>query len=272
MILEEILFKKKARIEEIKRKRPLNLLISEIKDKKDRNCYLHHQFVIRDFTSGIKRENGIKFIGEIKFASPSKGVIRNYHDLSSIAEIYEKNVDALSVLTEEDFFKGSLLYLEAVKKRVTKPILRKDFIIDEYQVYESLLYGADAILLIASILDKGQSRDYFSLAKELGLSVLFEVHDASELEKALSAGADIIGINNRDLKTMRIDLMTTLSLKPLIPSDKIVVSESGIRTRDDVRRLEDAGIDALLIGTVFMESEDIEKKINELKGIKEENK
>jgi len=265
MILEEILFKKKEQLGEAKRKRPLKLLISEINDKKDR-------FVIRDFSSGIKRENGIKFIGEIKFASPSRGVIRKAQDISLIAGVYEKNVDAISVITEEDFFKGSLSYLEAVKKRVTKPVLRKDFIIDEYQIYESLLFGSDAILLIASILDKIQSRDYVSLAKELGLSVLFEVHDVSELEKAFSAGADIVGINNRDLKTMKIDLRTTLSLKPLIPSNKIVVSESGIKTRDDVKRLEDAGIDALLIGTVFMESEDIEKKINELKGIKEEGK
>ncbi len=263
MILEKILLKRRQRLEEVKRKRPLKLLISEVYDRAGR-------FVIRDFTSFIRRNNGIKLIGEIKFASPSKGIIRKEGDLSLIIEIYEKNVDAISVLTEEDFFKGSLSYLETVKNRVTKPVLRKDFIIDEYQIYESAISGADAILLIASILDEVQAKDYISLAKELGLAVLFEIHDAHELEKALSAEADIIGINNRDLKTMKIDIQTTLNIKPLIPEDKIVVSESGIKTHDDVRKLEDAGVDALLIGTVLMEAQDIKKKINELKGIKEE--
>ena len=168
------------------------------------------------------------------------------------------------MLTEEDFFQGHLSYILRVKEVTTKPILRKDFIIDEYQLYESRIYGADAVLLIAAILERRRADEYLRLAAELGLAVLFEVHDEYDLEKALDIGADIIGINNRDLNTLAIDLSTTLRLKREIPADRIVVSESGIRTRQDVLTLQDNGIDAMLIGTSFMEAPDIGKKIDEL--------
>ena len=151
-----------------------------------------------------------------------------------------------------------------VKDITSKPILRKDFIFDEYQIYESRVNHADAILLIAAALEKNQAQEYMHLAKELGLHVLFEVHDEDDLEKALSIDADIIGINNRNLKTLKIDLSATFRLKKEIPKDKIVVSESGIRTRDDVIKLQNAGIDAMLIGTSLMEAADIGKKIDEL--------
>lgn len=223
----------------------------------------------RDFVKAVKRSDGqgIKLIAEIKKASPSKAVIRVDFDVEKIAGIYkDKSVDAVSVLTEEDFFQGRLEYLELVKKTVNVPVLRKDFIFNEYQVYESRASGADAILLIASILERTQAEEYLHQCRELGIAVLFEVHNHEELEKALRVNADIIGINNRDLKTLSIDLNTTFALKKDIPSDKIVVSESGIETREDVLRLENAGVDAMLIGTSLMKAKDIGKKIDELRG------
>lgn len=220
----------------------------------------------RDFKGNIQRGAGnIRLIAEIKRASPSRGIIRKDFDPKLIASVYEeKTVSAVSVLTEEDFFRGDLNYLQAVKKIVTKPILRKDFIFDEYQIYEARANGADAVLLIAAILEKNQGEEYLHLCRELGLSVLFEVHDEYDLEKALRLNADIIGINNRNLKTMEIDLSTTLRLKKEIHQGRIVVSESGIDNRIDVIKLDNAGIDAMLIGTALMKAEDIGKKINEL--------
>ena len=176
----------------------------------------------------------------------------------------KKQATAISILTEEDFFQGNLELIPIIKKITTIPLLRKDFIFDEYQIYESRANEADAILLIAAILGKNQAKDYLYLAKELGLSVLFEVHDLKELEIALLIGAEMIGINNRDLKTMKIDINNTFELKKEIPSDRIVVSESGIKTRDDILKLESAGIDAVLIGTSFMEAENTREKIEEL--------
>lgn len=223
----------------------------------------------RDFRTAVKRslDENIKLIAEIKKASPSKGIIRGKFDHISIAQIYDKkHVHAVSVLTEEDFFMGSLSFLPEVKKITSKPVLRKDFIVDEYQIYETRVNSADAILLIAAILEKNQAAEYLNLARELGLSVLFEVHDYKELEMALLIACDIIGINNRNLKTLQIDLNTTVTLMREIPTGKIVVSESGIKNRTDVQKLQNIGVDALLIGTSFMEAEDIGKKIDELTG------
>ena len=220
----------------------------------------------RDFKAVLKRGPGpIKLIAEIKKASPSKGLIRSNFDPLQIASAYETNpVSAISILTEEDFFQGHLSYLRRVRQVTSKPLLRKDFIIDEYQLYESRFYGADAVLLIAAILDKRRAGEYVKLASELGLSVLFEVHNEEDLDKAFYVDADIIGINNRDLNTLAVDLRTTLRLKSVIPPGKIIVSESGIRTRQDVVTLQDNGIDAMLIGTSFMEAPDIGEKIKEL--------
>jgi indole-3-glycerol phosphate synthase len=220
----------------------------------------------RDFRSAIhRRGDTIKLIAEIKKASPSKGLIRTDFDPLKIAEIYESgSVNAISVLTEKDFFQGDLTYIRQVKAVSTKPVLRKDFIFDEYQIYESRANGADAILLIAAILDLIKAAEFYHLASELGLAVLFEVHDEDDLAIAMHVDTDIIGINNRNLKTLTINLETTLRLKALIPAGKIIVSESGIRTRKDVVSLQDNGIDAMLIGTSFMESPDIGSKIEEL--------
>jgi indole-3-glycerol phosphate synthase len=178
----------------------------------------------------------------------------------------EKEVDAISVLTEEDFFQGSPAFIADVKDIAELPVLRKDFIIDEYQIFEARTNRADAFLLIAALLEEGQAREYLHMATELGMNVLFEVHDFDELEMALNIPAQIIGINNRNLKTLQVDLNTTFALKQEIPADRIVVSESGIRTRGDVIRLEDAGIDTMLIGTSLMESREIGRKIDELRG------
>jgi indole-3-glycerol phosphate synthase len=258
-ILENIVEKKKQRVEEAKSARPL----------RDMKKMALNSTPLLDFGHAIKRvhREPIHLIAEIKKASPSKGVIRQNFDHLAIARIYQgKHVHAVSVLTEEDFFLGSLAFIPDMKKVLFKPVLRKDFIFDEYQIYEARANSADAILLIAAILGKNQAAEFIHLAKELGMSVLFEVHDFKELETALMIKADIIGINNRNLKTMHIDSGTTLKLKREIPPDRVVVSESGIRTREDVLRFDEEGIDALLIGTSFMEAEDIGKKIDELMG------
>jgi indole-3-glycerol phosphate synthase len=256
-ILENIVEGKKLRVEEAKSVRPLRDMKEMVRDV----------IPVLDFGQAIRRihREPIRLIAEIKKASPSKGVIRQNFDHLAIARIYkEKHVHAVSVLTEEDFFLGSLAFIPDVKKLLFKPVLRKDFIFDEYQIYEARANTADAILLIAAILGKNQAAEFLHLAKELGMSVLFEVHDHKELETALMIKADIIGINNRNLETMHIDPGTTLKLKREIPPDRVIVSESGIRTREDVLRFDEEGIDALLIGTSFMEAEDIGKKIDEL--------
>lgn len=258
-ILDGIVAKKKERLSYAKSTVSLKDLRSKIADIEKP----------RDFKTAIKRNKNekIKLIAEIKKASPSKGIIREKFDPFEIASIYEKKANAISVLTEEDFFQGKLEFIHEVKKITTIPILRKDFIFDEYQIYESRANEADAILLIAAILEKNQAEEYLHIARELDLSVLFEIHDFRELEMAIAVDAGIIGINNRDLKILKIDLNNTFEIKKEIPSGKIVVSESGIKTRDDIQKLESVGIDAVLIGTSFMEAADIGKKIEELFGV-----
>jgi len=220
----------------------------------------------RDFKSALSAgKGGIRLIAELKKASPSKGLIRPLFDPAEIASLYErKRVSAVSVLTEEDFFQGSLSYLRTVRGIASKPILRKDFIFDDYQIYESKAHRADALLLIAAALERNQAQEYLHLAAELRLGVLFEVHNEEDLEKALWVKAEIIGINNRDLKTLKIDLSTTPRLKKEIPEDHIVVSESGIRNRADVVTLTNAGVAAILVGTSLMAAKDIGSKIDEL--------
>ncbi|MDP2942257.1 MAG: indole-3-glycerol phosphate synthase TrpC, partial [Candidatus Omnitrophota bacterium] len=170
------------------------------------------------------------------------------------------------VLTEDKYFQGSIDHLKAVRQAVDLPILRKDFIRSEYQVYESAIAGTDAILLIAALLDKGMLKGLYREARALGIDVLVEVHDERELDKALGTGAEIIGINNRNLKTLEVDLNTTIELLPKIPAEKIIVSESGIRDYEDIKKLSEAGVRAFLIGTVFMESDDIGAEVKRVMG------
>jgi indole-3-glycerol phosphate synthase len=213
----------------------------------------------------LKKDNRIKFIAEVKKASPSAGIIRADFNYINIAMEYEAGgASAISVLTDKEFFKGDIKYLSEIKKTVSVPVLRKDFIIDPYQIYEARAAGADLVLLIARILTKEQIEIFLSLSHELGMECLVEVHDNDELEKVLETESAIIGINNRNLDTFETNLETTLQLCHWIPEDKIIVSESGIKTRADVLMLEEAGIDAILIGETLMRSEDISRKIKEL--------
>ena len=221
----------------------------------------------RGFGPVLSAGDGIRLIAEVKKASPSKGVIREDFDPVMIAQIYEESgASCLSVLTEQKFFQGSLEYLGLIRKVVKLPLLRKDFIIDEYQIHEARAAGADAILLIAACLEKQQIEDYLAIAHQLGLDVLVESHTYKELDRSLRAGAMLVGINNRDLTTFTVSLQTTLDLLNDIPDDRIVVSESGIRTRDDVMKLHQAGVDAVLVGESLMREKDIGRKAKELLG------
>ncbi|MFT5701884.1 MAG: indole-3-glycerol phosphate synthase [Desulforhopalus sp.] len=207
----------------------------------------------RGFRKALLEFDGVSVIAEVKKASPSKGVICENFDPVVIAKNYQTNgAQAVSVLTDVDYFQGSLLYMMQVREAITLPVIRKDFIIDALQIREASEHGADAILLIAAILDKNQMQEYRHQAAELGMDSLVEVHDERETEKALEAGSDLIGVNNRNLKDFSMDLETTFRLKNIIPGDIPVVSESGLKTEDDFRRLLDEGITAALIGETLM--------------------
>lgn len=219
----------------------------------------------RDFMRAINRLP-CSIIAEVKKRSPSKGRIRGDFDPLKIASLYQENgAAAISVLTDEEFFGGKRTYLSGIREVFDIPLLRKDFIIDPYQIYETRALGGDALLLIASLLE-GQLQEYIRLAQEVGLAALVEVHTREELENALAAGAEIIGINNRDLETFSTDLRTTLELAPSIPQDRIVVSESGINTREDIETIMQAGVHAFLVGEALMRAEDIGGKLRELLG------
>jgi indole-3-glycerol phosphate synthase len=214
------------------------------------------------FYKAIKKE-GLSIIGEVKKASPSKGLIKEDFNPVEIAKEYEKCVDAISVLTEEHFFMGSLEYLKQVKSVVSIPVLRKDFIIDENQIYEARIKGASCVLLITAILEKEKLKEFINIAKSIYLDALVEVHTEEELNTALEAGAKIIGINNRNLKDFSVDLNTTLKLRELIPKEVLVISESGIYSEEDIKILKD--IDGVLVGESFMRCSDILKKAKEFK-------
>jgi indole-3-glycerol phosphate synthase len=204
-------------------------------------------------------------IAEVKKGSPSKGVIRADFDPLEIARIYQDNgATCLSVLTDEQFFLGHLRYLALIREAVSLPLLRKDFILDPYQIYESRAAGADAILLIAAMLDLNQLREFQALAKELHLDVLLEVHDEAETEMALYTDCTLIGVNNRNLRTFVTDLGTTSRLARMLPPDRLLVAESGINSRDDIVRLQADGAGAFLIGESMMRESDIGAKLQSL--------
>ena len=211
------------------------------------------------------KQSGISFICEVKKASPSKGVIAENFPWLQIAKEYEDaGASAISVLTEPEFFKGKDEYLQNIAKEVRIPVLRKDFTIDEFQIYEAKFLGASAVLLICAILENEKLKSYIELAHSIGLSALVEVHNETETENALNAGARIIGINNRNLKTFNVDLKTTERLCKLIPSGIIKISESGIKTAQDMQFLKTCGIDAVLIGESFMLAEDKKRHLEML--------
>jgi len=218
----------------------------------------------RDFRAALAKP-GLSVIAEHKRSSPSAGLIREDMELADVVSAYERaGASALSVLTEETRFGGSLEDLAAARAAAGLPILRKDFIVGEYQIHEALAGGADAVLLIVAALEAGPLADLHALAGQLGLAALVEVHNARELEVASAIGAQIIGINNRNLSTLQVDIATTYDLLPKVPAGAVVVSESGLRTREQLRRLEEAGLDAVLIGEALMRSPDIEAATREL--------
>lgn len=253
-ILTKIVESKRRRLDEAKRSRSLEEL------RRDVTLCTRSQA----FGAAIRRED-ISVIAEIKRRSPSKGVIREQFNPVSIARNYKANgARAISILTEQDFFGGSLDDLREVSTTINLPLLRKDFIFDEYQILEAADAGADAILLIAAMLESSQMSELLSCARELELDVLVEVHDARELDAVLCHDVKLLGVNNRDLRTFATDLSTSIKLARLLPSSLTLVSESGIRTRDDIRRLEEAGFHAVLIGEELMRAPDEGAALHEL--------
>ncbi len=257
MILDEIIGHKREELTETKRRIPVSDLKAKTADAGP----------LRGFERALSDGKEIRLIAEVKKASPSKGVIREDFDPVKIAGVYNTSgASCLSVLTESRYFQGKLEYLGAIRKAVGLPLLRKDFIIDEYQIFEARIAGADAILLIAACLERRQIEDFLGVARGIGLDVLVESHTYKELDKTLLAGASLVGINNRDLSTFSVSLGTTLDLVKDIPHDRTVVSESGIKTREDVLMLGKAGVDAILVGESLMREGDIGKKVRELLG------
>lgn len=255
-VLDEIIETTRGRLEARKAQVPLSELAQRAQERSD----------FRPFRASL-RASELAVIAEHKRSSPSSGVIRADLELSDVVSAYERaGAAALSVLTEETHFGGSLDDLTAARAASSLPILRKDFIVDEYQVYEALAAGADAILLIVAALEVGPLADLHTLARELGLATIVEVHDADELETALELAADTIGINNRNLATLKVDTETTYQLFSKIPANIVVVAESGFSTRHEMERLADVGIDAVLVGEALMRAPDVEAACRELTG------
>jgi indole-3-glycerol phosphate synthase len=253
-MLNRIIAEKKEEVAQRKKSQPISALKELIAR---REAPLDFAFALRG--------DGVRLIAEIKRASPSRGVLCPNFNPVMLAKIYADNgAAAISVLTEKNYFQGSLEHLAAVRAKVTVPLLRKDFVLDPYQVYESCACGADALLLIMAILSQAQLEKLLSLSRNLGLSCLVEVHNEDEVKRALDSGAEIIGINNRDLKTFDVDINTTRRLRPVISEGKIVVSESGISNRSDVEKLKGWGVNAVLIGEALVTASDIPTKMREL--------
>jgi len=256
-ILKQIVQNKKERI----------LLARQLISEEDLKAKVGGLGPTRPFIEAINKPRQISLIAEIKKASPSRGLIRQDFDLQDIARTYQDvGVSAISILTEEDYFLGNNAFLNEVRNIVNIPILRKDFILEPYQVYESRFFGADAILLIADLLTKEKLTELMGLADSLGLDSLVEVHDEKELKKVLNLKVALIGINNRNLHTLEVDSKITETLFPLVPKGQLVVVESGIKNHQDVLFLKILGVSAVLIGEAFMESEDIRKKVEEVMG------
>jgi len=257
MILDILADFARVRVEQLKLNKPL----AEIKK-------LALALPVGDFIfEKALKSSDINIIAEIKKASPSKGIISATFAPISQAKAYEiAGVAAISVLTEPKYFLGSDEYLKAVKRVVSVPVLRKDFTVDAYQLYEAKIMGADAVLLICALLDLKTIKNYLEICDVLGMSALVETHDAREIKMALEAGARVIGVNNRNLGDFTVDINNSVSLRKLVPADKIFVSESGMKTRADIARLEKAGVNAVLIGETLMRSSNIENLVAELRG------
>ncbi|MBQ1490883.1 MAG: indole-3-glycerol phosphate synthase TrpC [Blautia sp.] len=254
--------KKEERKEEKKEEGIEGKKEEKIKEKKERE-----RMALRPLFERNLRAPGMSFICEVKKASPSKGLIAPDFPYLEIARDYERaGAAAISCLTEPFYFLGKDAYLSEIAAQVKIPVLRKDFTVDPYMIYQAKALGAGAVLLICALLDKEELRDYGQLAEELSLSALVEAHDEEELYKALDSGARIIGVNNRDLRTFTVDVGNSLRLRALSPQEVAFVSESGIRTREDIQRLEDHGVDGVLIGETLMRSPDKARMLSDLSG------
>lgn len=259
MILDEIIEKTKEDLEKKKKEFPIDWLGRSL---------AYNPFPPRDIKPYLAStpENPYRIIAEVKKASPSKGVIREDFDPLKIAQDYEKGgADAISVLTEPHYFKGDIEYLTGIRRYVGTPLLRKDFIVDEYQLLEALVYGADFVLLIAKALSKKELKHLLNYTRHLGMEALVEIHDKDDLKKAIYAGADIMGINHRNLETFKMDMELSKKLMPLIPNGKIIIAESGINDKEIIVELNKIGVDAFLIGEHFMRQDDIAKSLRSLK-------
>lgn len=262
-ILDEIAGRTVARVEEQKRARDLLSVRKEAEGMDGRTGFPFRQALAKP---------GISFICEIKKASPSKGVIAEDFPYLSIAREYEEaGAEAVSVLTEPYYFQGSGRYLQEISGEVSLPLLRKDFIVDEYQIFEAKTIGASAVLLICALLEEKRLEEYLAIAHSLGLSALVEAHTEDEAAMALKSGAGIVGVNNRNLKTFEVDIRTSARLRRLIPEGVLFVSESGIRTPEDVAELKKYKTDAVLVGEAFMRSADKKRQLGLLRGTADEN-
>lgn len=258
MILDDIVKKTKVRVEREKK-------ICSFEEMKEKALKMD-QSKDFPFEQALKSKE-LSFICEVKKASPSKGLIAEEFHYIDIAKEYEQiGASCISVLTEPDFFQGDIKYLYEISQNVTLPLLRKDFIIDEYMIYQAKVNHASAILLICSILDDETLKRFFDIAESLGLSCLVEAHDEDELNRAIKIGARMIGVNNRDLKTFTVDIMNSIRLRKQVPHDILFVSESGIQTHDDIVRLYENHINGVLIGETLMRATDKQAMINQLRG------
>jgi indole-3-glycerol phosphate synthase len=256
-MLDKIIDQKRQEIEQRKKMATLTYLQERIARQKP----------ALDLALALKGDH-IRLIAEVKQASPSRGMLIPNLNPIELAKTYaEGGAAAISVLTEENYFMGSIEHLAAIREVVGLPLLRKDFIFDPYQVYESRAYGADALLLIAAVLNQEQLKELISLSHSLGLRCLVEVHNKGEVERAVLSKAEIIGINNRDLDTFTVDITTTRRLRPLIPQERIVVSESGIKNKRDIEKLGKWGVNAVLVGEALVTANDIPAKMKELIGV-----
>lgn len=255
MILSKIIEEKRREVDKLRKKNNIN----ELK-KKAESLYIRSAF-----KKNISRKGHINLIAEVKKSSPSQGIICvNFDPIKTALTYQAAGASAISVLTDERFFDGKIEYLKMIKERVTLPVLRKDFIIDEYQIYESLIHGADAVLLISHILTQEELIRYLEIVKNLGMDAVIEVHNEEDVEKALASRALIIGINNRNLDDFSVDMTCTQRIIRLIPETKIIIAESGIKSYEEVMFLKSLGVNAVLIGTAFMSVENIADKVKEL--------
>ena len=256
MILDQLVEATKVRIEKEKKEIPLEI-VKEKALKMEKGDFA--------FEKAIK-EGDISFICEVKKASPSKGVIAEDFPYVQIAKDYEEaGANCISVLTEPDYFKGDKKYLKEISEQVSIPIIRKDFVIDEYMIYDGKIHGASCVLLICSILNRDTIKKYINICDDLGISALVEAHDENEIKMAIDAGARMIGVNNRDLKTFTVDIGNSERLRKLVPDDILFIAESGIKTNKDIKRLRDANVNGVLIGEAFMRAADKKKMLEELR-------